>query len=229
MTAIRLGRAIYDKIVGYVRFQMSLLFSLVLLFLVASIFDINDGVPLTPLMVLFLNFFITIFPVVVILLDPAPADIMSHPPRDPSVTIARPAAVAQWLLYGGLMFVTTLVPLLVFAGSSSSTEPNVAVTMAFTVSALGSVLGGLAIRRDPASGLLPPIVTAVKWLAIPVALTVATVELGFLQRWIGTVGLSGGEWLACIGLALIVPVVVELEKWMRRARVRRAAQAEVAA
>lgn len=225
VTAIRLGRAIYEKIVGYVRFQMALLFSLVLLFLTASVFDINDGVPLTPLMVLFLNFFITIFPVVVIMLDPAPADIMSHPPRDPAVTIARPAAVAQWLFYGGLMFVTTLVPLLVLSSQASATEPNVAVTMAFTVAALGSLFGGLAIRRDPASGLLAPIVTAVKWLAIPAALTVATVELGFLQRWIGTVGLSGTEWLACLGLALIVPIVVELEKWIRRGRARRRATA----
>src|SRR5690606_38148511 len=104
VSAIRLGRAIYDKIVGYVRFQMSLLFSLVMLFLVASVFNINQGVPLTPLMVLFLNFFITIFPVVVIMLDPVPDGLMQQPPRDPKVTIARPSAVAQWLFYGALLF-----------------------------------------------------------------------------------------------------------------------------
>ena len=52
VTAVRLGRGIYDKIVSYVRYQMSQLFSLVLLFLVASVFDINSGVPLTPIMIL---------------------------------------------------------------------------------------------------------------------------------------------------------------------------------
>ncbi len=46
VTAVKLGRAIYDKIVSYVRYQMSQLFSLVLLFLVASLFNINHGVPL---------------------------------------------------------------------------------------------------------------------------------------------------------------------------------------
>ncbi len=214
VTAIRLGRGIYDKIVGYVRFQMSLLFSLVLLFLVASIFDINHGEPLTPLMVLFLNFFITIFPVVVILLDELPADIMSKPPRDPKQTIARPAAVAQWLFYGGLMFATTLIALLLPYGP----HPGVAMTMAFVVSALGSLLGGLAIRRDPASGLLPPLLTAVKWLSIPTALTVVVVEVGFLQRWLGTVDLSGDQWLIALGLAVVVPVAVEGEKWVRRRR-----------
>lgn len=81
ITAIRLGRNIYDKIVSYIRYQMSKLFSLVLLFLVASIFDINDGgVALTPLMVLFQHFFITLFPVAVIMLDPPAPDLMNKPP-----------------------------------------------------------------------------------------------------------------------------------------------------
>ncbi len=43
VTAVKLGRAIYEKIVSYVRYQMSQLFSLVLLFLVASIFNINTA------------------------------------------------------------------------------------------------------------------------------------------------------------------------------------------
>lgn len=220
VTAVRLGRAIYDKIVSYVRYQMAQLFSLVLLFLVASIFDINDGVPLTPIMVLFLNFFITIFPVIVIMLDPAPAGIMHKPPRDPKKTIANPAAVVQWFIYGGLIFLTSLVPLLVMSDQASSTEPNVPVTMTFTIAALGSIFGGLVMRRDPESGLAPPILTAVKWLSIPLLLTVAAVEVGFLQRLIGTTSLDGREWLACLGLSLILPVFVEVEKWIRRARVR---------
>ncbi|WP_106814832.1 cation-translocating P-type ATPase [Microbacterium timonense] len=220
VTAVRLGRSIYEKIVSYVRYQMAQLFSLVLLFLVASIFDINDGVPLTPIMVLFLNFFITIFPVIVIMLDPVPDGIMQQPPRDPKKTIANRGAVAQWFFYGALIFVTSLVPLLLYPDEASSTEPSAPVTMTFVIAALGSIFGGLVMRRDPESGLAPPILVAVKWLAIPLALTVAAVELGFLQRLIGTTGLTGNEWLVSLGLALIVPVAVELEKWIRRARRR---------
>ena len=221
VTAVRLGRSIYEKIVSYVRFQMSQLFSLVLLFLVASVFDINDGVPLTPIMVLFLNFFIAIFPVVVILLDPVPDGIMHKPPRDPKKTIANPGAVTLWLVYGALIFITTLIPLLTQPDLLSSTEPNVPVTMAFVVCALGSIFGGLVMRRDPESGLAAPILVAVKWLSIPLALTVVAVEVPFMQRLVGTVNLSGDEWLAALGLALLVPVLIELEKWVRRARLRR--------
>jgi Ca2+-transporting ATPase len=219
VTAVRLGRAIYDKIVSYVRFQMSQLSALVLLFLVASIFDINNGVPLTPIMVLFLNFFVAIFPVIVILLDPAPEGIMRKPPRDPKKTIANPGAVTLWFLYGGVLFITTLAPLLMYPDQLSSDSANVPVTMAFVICALGSIFGGLVMRRDPESGLTAPIIAAVKWLAIPLALTVAAVEIGFMQNLVGTVSLSGTQWLICLGLALLVPLFVEVEKWIRRRRI----------
>ena len=57
--AVELGRKVYDKVVAYVRYQMTQLLALVMLFVAASAFDINDGVALTPLMVLYLLFFAT--------------------------------------------------------------------------------------------------------------------------------------------------------------------------
>lgn len=223
VTAVRLGRSIYEKIVSYVRYQMAQLFSLVLLFLAASIFDINDGVPLFPIMVLFLNFFVSIFPVIVIMLDPAPDGIMQKPPRDPKKTIANRSAVVMWFVYGALIFLTSLVPLLLYPDEADSIEPNVPVTMTFVIAAFGAIFGGLVMRRDPESGLAAPILVAVKWLAIPLALTVAAVEIGFLQRLIGTTSLDGWAWLQCLGIALVVPVFIEIEKWFRRRRIARRA------
>ena len=46
--AVEIGRRVYEKVVAYVRYQMTQLLSLVLLFVIASAFDINDGVALTP-------------------------------------------------------------------------------------------------------------------------------------------------------------------------------------
>ncbi|TJY71457.1 cation-transporting P-type ATPase [Arthrobacter sp. CAU 1506] len=216
VTAIRLGRSIYDKIVSFVRYQMSALFALVLLFLVASVFNINDGVALSPTMVLFINFFITIFPVMVIMTDPPAPDLMSRPPRDTTQPITNGSAVTQWLVYGVVGFAVTFAALLLAPGPMSATEPNVPLTMAFVVLALSSVFGSLAKRRDPESGLVAPIINALKILSIPVLFTVAAVEIGFLQDLLLTTSLSGGQWLACIGLALIVPIVVELDKAIRR-------------
>ena len=100
----------------------------------------------------------------------------------------------------------------------SSTEANVPMTMAFVVLSLASVFAGLVMRRDPESGLSAPVLGALKILSIPAIITVLAVELGFLQAFLMTTSLTGGQWLACLGLAVIVPVVVELEKIVRRRR-----------
>ncbi|MEV0298306.1 cation-translocating P-type ATPase [Nocardia sp. NPDC050710] len=218
ITAIHLGRNIYDKIVSYIRYQMSKLFSLVLLFLVASIFDINDGVALTPLMVLFQHFFITLFPVAVIMVDPPAPDLMNKPPRDPAKPIANRAAFTQWLAYGILQFAVTLAAMLLAPGDMSTTEANVPMTTAFVVLSFGSILSGLVMRRDPESGVTPPVLSALKILSIPIIVTVCAVEIGFLQDLLMTTSLTGGQWLACLGWSMIIPIVVEAEKALRRRR-----------
>ena len=53
---------------------------------------------------------------------------------------------------------------------------------------------------------------------VPVALLVFATEIGFLQRSLLTKELTGVQWLACIGLALVLPVVIEASKWIRRSR-----------
>ena len=68
--AVELGRITYDKIVSFVRVQMSQLMSLVLLFVAATVFNINEGMALTPSMVLFVGLFIVIFPALVVAVDP---------------------------------------------------------------------------------------------------------------------------------------------------------------
>jgi len=72
------------------------------------------------------------------------------------------------------------------------------------------------MRRDPESGLTAPVLPALKVLSIPVLLTIVAVEWEFLQGLLMTTSLTGGQWLACLGLALLVPLVVEVDKALRR-------------
>jgi Ca2+-transporting ATPase len=220
VTAVKLGRSTYEKIANYVRYQMSQLLSLVLLFLAASIFDINGGVALTPLMVLFLNFFISIFPVIAIMHEPPGPGTMSRPPRDPNLKLANPGTLRQWVLYGGALFLATLTALVGGPGELNGEEPSTPMTMAFVVMALGTVLSGLSLRRDPDSGLAPPLLEAVRTLSIPVLITVVAVEWTFMQRMLATQSLTGSQWLASVLLALATPIVIELDKVLRRRRLR---------
>ncbi len=108
--AVEIGRRVYEKIVSYVRFQMTQLLALVILFVVASAFNINKGVALTPSMVLYLLFFVTVPGVVVIAIDPGDPEVMHRPPRDPKVPITNRAALMSWVLYAVALFVAALHP-----------------------------------------------------------------------------------------------------------------------
>ena len=217
--AVELGRVTYDKIVSFVRVQMSQLLSLVLLFVAATVFDVNDGVALTPLMVLFVGLVVVIFPVIVVANDPGAPDIMSRPPRDPNVPITNTPAVMRWILYGGVRFLAAFV-LLVWGPDEPSTDtPTASMTMAFAAIAFGAVLGGLVLRRDPVSGLMPPILRALAILSIPSVLIVLATELPFMQQRFMTLPLTGGQWLTVLGLAVLTATVPEIDKWIRRRRV----------
>src|SRR4029453_899106 len=97
--AVEIARRVYDKIVSYVRYQMTQLLSLVLLFLAATLFDVNSGEAMTPSMVLYLLFFAPAGGVVITPVDPGDPDVMHRPPRDPSVPITNRSAVIGWVVY----------------------------------------------------------------------------------------------------------------------------------
>ena len=53
---------------------------------------------------------------------------------------------------------------------------------------------------------------------MPTILTVLAVQGGWLQDLLMTTNLTGGQRSICIGLALLVPLVVEVGKYVRRRR-----------
>lgn len=223
--AVELGRIVYSKITAYLRFQMTQLLSLIILFLAASAFSIAEGVALFPAQVLFINFFVALFAVLAIAADANPPGIMNHPPRDPKVGVVNPVALTEWIVYGVVIFFIALVPLVWGPDTPSPTEPTTSMTMSYVVLGLATVLSAILMRRTPESGLLPPFAALGKMLIWPVILIVLSTELGFLQTMLGTVSLTGWQWLECIGLTVVLLVVVEGDKWLRRRRIaaRRAA------
>jgi P-type Ca2+ transporter type 2C len=221
VNAVEIGRRVYEKVVSYVRYQMTQLLSLVMLFVAATIFNVNDGVALTPLMVLYLLLFVTASGVVVIALDPGDPDVMHRPPRDPRLPITNRGAVTFWLVYGATLFVAAFVPLVAGPDEPSTQHPTASVTMTFVVMGLGTVFNALTNRRDPASGLTPPILTAIGVSLVPVSLIVLATQLPGLRAGLLAASLTGPQWLASVALALALPLVIETSKWVRRRRAPR--------
>jgi len=218
--AIRLGRSMYDKIVAYVRYQLSNLIALVLLFLTASVVGIADGVPLTPAMVLFLSFFFSTPPLLMIMFDTPGEDVMLRPPRAVGTTLSSPRALVQWGTYAVVILVVVLVPLLFGPDTPRAGVATVSATMAFVVMGLTNSFSGIVLRRDPTTGLAAPLLMPVLLLGAPLLLLLLGTSVPVLQSVLSTVPLTGDQWFACIGLAVVLPVVVELDKLARRARAK---------
>jgi Ca2+-transporting ATPase len=218
VNAVEIGRRVYEKIVSYVRYQMTQLLSFVILFVAATIFNANEGVALTPLMILYLLVFVTVPGVVVIALDPGDPDVMQRPPRDPNLPIANRSAVTLWIVYGAVLGVAALIALVAGPDSPSTTHASASLTMTFVVMGLGTIFNALTNRRDPASGLTPPILRALAVSLIPMTTIFLATQLPSLQSSLLTQRLTGPQWLAAISLALVLPVVIELGKLLRRRR-----------
>jgi Ca2+-transporting ATPase len=216
--AVEIGRRVYEKIVSYVRYQMTQLLALVFLFVVTSAFNINEGVALTPSMVLYLLFFFTAAGVVVIAVDPGDPDVMHRPPRDPKVPITNRAAILMWVLYAAVLFAAAVIPLVAGPDTPHPTQASASMTMTFAVMGLGTVFNALTNRRDPASGLTAPIFKAAVISVVPIVMLVLATQLPSLNSGLLTTPLDGREWLACVGLALLLPATIEGSKWVRRRR-----------
>jgi Ca2+-transporting ATPase len=216
--AVSLGRDIYLKITAYIRYQMSQLFGLVSLFLLATIFDINQGVALQPMMVIWLNFFVAIFPVVAIMTDVPDPTVMQSKPRDPSVPIFNRRTGPRWVAYGLILGLASAVPLVWGPDSLSIDKPSISMTMAFCVMGIGTALSGFVMRHDRAPAYTQPLLRFAAILGAGALFVIFATQFQFLQRWLLTTSLNKSQWGAVLGLALVMPLVVEIDKWIQRAR-----------
>jgi len=143
------------------------------------------------------------------------------------VPITNRDAVRHWLLYAAVLFVAALLPLVIGPDTPKPDAPSVSMTMTFAVMGLGTVFNALTNRRDPATGLGEPILEALAIALFPIVMIVLATELPGLQKGLLTTELTGKQWFACLGLAALLPIVIEGNKWLRRRRAPTAAVTDV--
>jgi Ca2+-transporting ATPase len=219
--AVGLGRSIYNKITSYIGYQMSQLFALVIMFLLATALNVNDGVAMLSMQVLFLNFAIAVVPVIIISLDAAdPAD-MKRPPRDPGVRIFNRVTGGRWLILGLVLGGACLAMVAYGPGDPSISDPSTPVTMGFVTMGLGTAVAGFTMHRNPGSSFMRPVLVPAALTLGAFLLMLLATEVGFLQRFLDTVALTPTEWAVCAGAALAFGVLIELDKVWQRHRAAR--------
>ena len=215
--AVEFGRAIYNNLFSYIRFQMSALVAFIVAYLLAAVFLILGGVPFTPLVVLWVNFLIQV-PIAITLGfgEPAPG-LMERRPRPLRQPILSRGQWVRVTLMGLIMAIATV-------GVEATYENEgavVAATMGFVVFSLFNIALGLASRSETDSVFSRETVSDSRQLylvGIAVALTILPTQLEFLQRWLGLTSLTGNQWLIALGLGLALVLVDEMVKIFVRSR-----------
>lgn len=210
--AVELGRDIYRRISTYIRLQLTILSSVLQLMVYATIFDINGGVAMLPMQLLFCKLFVVVTVVVGLIVDVPDPGVMQRPPRAPGTRIVVGPQIVRWVVSGFLIAVTALALLQWGPDEPSATKGSVSMTMAFAVVALSGVNMGVILRRERQAPWAQPMFPYFGWLIAGWTLTWAAVELGMLQRLLDTVSLSGGQWLTVLGLSLITPAFMGIDK-----------------
>jgi Ca2+-transporting ATPase len=216
--AVDLGRDIYRRITSYVKLQLTILSSVLQLMLLATIFDINDGVALFPMQLLFCKFFVVVTVVIGFIVDVPDPSVMQRPPRKPGTRIVNPPQIIRWVLSGLIVAVTALLILDLGPDTPSTEHASVSMTMAFAFVAFTAVNLGVVMRREREAPWSSPLFPYMGWIILGWFLTWAGVELGMFQRLLDTESLSGSQWAIVLGLSLVTPTLVWADKTIQQHR-----------
>src|SRR6478672_4635983 len=106
--AVAYGRALYDNLLKYLRFQMSTLVAYIAIFIGAGIVGIADGVPLNPLQILWLNMVVDIPLAIALGFDQPTKGLMSQPPRPVGAPVLTRPNWVRICIQGAVMTVGAL-------------------------------------------------------------------------------------------------------------------------
>ena len=214
--AVEFGRAIYDNLSNFIRFQMTALVGFIAAYLGASFFVIAGGVPFTPFVVLWINFLIQVPIAIALGFDKPAPGLMERKPRPLNQPVLSRSQWVRIAFIGILMAAGTLILEAVSAPAGAA----MVATMGFVAFSLYQVITGLSARNETHSAFNRDIFSDRSQLmlyGLALLFIIVPVELGF-PRFLGLVRLTGNQWLLCIVFAFVLLLVDEVIKFFMRRR-----------
>src|SRR5512138_1097089 len=107
--AVEYGRAIYDNLSKYIRYQMGMLSAFIISYLGAAIFGILGGTPFSPLVVLWINFLVQVPIAIALGFDKPSPGLMDRKPRPLTQPVLTRGQWIRLIFVGLLTAILTLV------------------------------------------------------------------------------------------------------------------------
>jgi Ca2+-transporting ATPase len=215
--AVERGRALYDNLVKYVRYQMGCLFGFIWTFLGAAVFNILGGVPFVPQQTLWVNFTTQIFQSIGLGLGAATPGLMSRPPRDPTAPVMPLRLAIRLAVLGAVMAVGTLGVIQYALGQYA--DEALARTMGIATFSIFNLLYGLTANDETESVFSRSLLANGKLLQMSAFSALAIVlasELDVLNRFLKTTNLSVEQWVICLAVGSAIVWVSEVAKFFQR-------------
>jgi Ca2+-transporting ATPase len=216
--AVENGRALYDNLMKYIRFQMGSLFSFILIFLGAALFNILNGIPFEPLQVLWINFTTGIFLAIGLGLGNPTPGLMQRQPR-PSNEQILPMRLAVRLVVLGLMMSASALVVMQYAVAGANWGDTVSRTMGVVTFSLANIFFALETNDELLSVFSRQtlesrrLIQMCGWSLLATFLITAP---NFMHKIFGTADLTIGQWVMCIVFGSLVLWVAEIVKIFRR-------------
>jgi P-type Ca2+ transporter type 2C len=214
VAAVEEGRRVFANIKKYLMYLLSANLGEIGLLLAATL--AGYPLPLTAVLILYINLATDGLPALALSVDPPEPDLMEKRPRDRAAGIFTLPVVAL-ILIGGAWSAAVNTTLFGWALSTDRTTED-AITLVFATLVLIEFFKAYSYRSERNSLLRSPFSN--RWLNLAilweVVLLVLVVELPFLQRAFDTTGLDLQEWLLVVACAATIVPVLELAKWLVR-------------
>jgi Ca2+-transporting ATPase len=217
--AVSEGRKLYDNMLKYIRFMLVALVTYVVTFLLASLLNIAGGQPFSAVQILWINFVITAPVGIALGLDKETPGLMKRMPRPRAASIMSPAVIVTVGLAG--LFMSVAINVLIVFGENQYEPKEIASTMGLVAFSLMLVIAAFECRDEKASILTTATfdnrtlnITAV----IEVVLAILIAEGAFLPSLLGTMPLTGEQWLLGAAPAVLLFIGWELGKLIARRR-----------
>jgi len=149
--------------------------------------------------------------------EPSPG-LMERKPRPEKEPILS-RGLLGWLAVCGLVIGGTTLGVIWWADDAHNTD--VARTMGMTMFAIANVFFSFCVKDDLRSVLSVETFADRRLLQASGLSALAILfgaELGIFQRILGTVSLTGAQWVVCLLAALSIVAVSEIQKFFRRRR-----------
>jgi Ca2+-transporting ATPase len=213
--AVEYGRAIYDNLAKYIRYQMGMLAAFIITYLGATIFSILGGVPFSTLTVLWINFLVQVPIAMALGFDKPSPGLMDRKPRPLSQPVLSRSQWMRIVFTGLLIAIGTLVIEAVY----QPVDAAVAATMGFVVFSLFNIALGLSARSETETVFNRDNLSDRRQLqlyGLSLLFILLPVEFNIGSRILNTTPITGEQWMVCIAFTVVMLLIDEVIKFFMR-------------